>query len=284
LDAYETWNFHIVFVNLILIHPPFNAFRVVKNTTATTNSILHMTIRNLYAANEIGKRKNLEDSIWPKIPPVSRGSLFIVCDGVGGGNKGEVASEMVCQSLSDYLSKLSIEAISPADIENGVKHAIGQLDRYTEEHPASAGMATTLVLAIIQEKKVLLGWCGDSRIMHIRGGNVIYQTTDHSMVQLLVSQGEISEVEALSHPQKNLILRSINAAGINSITDVEILQDIMEGDWLLLCTDGVLETLRSGEIAAFFAGKQEPADTYLAILDNAKGRTNDNYSFYLIQF
>jgi protein phosphatase len=142
-------------------------------------------------------------------------------------------------------------------------------------------MSTTLTLAYLAESKILTAWCGDSRIYHFRNGNVLWRSEDHSMVSMLVKTGEISESEAENHPQKNIILRSINANSKPSDIETHWLTDIQTGDYLLLCTDGVLEQMNDERFKSIL--KNENSDKRILFLNYCEGKTSDNFSLYLIK-
>lgn len=234
--------------------------------------------------NNIGQRSNNEDAIYPK-EATEKTRLFMVCDGVGGQAKGEVASSLVCQGFSKYLSENPME-----DIENNMylpfalQHVEQQMGDYLEKHPEAKGMASTLTLLMISDKdnKALIGWVGDSRVYHIRNGEILFQTKDHSVVQGMVDMGEITEEEAQTHPKRNIITRAINGANPTRI-DQKVIGDIKANDFFFLCTDGILEHLSKKEIRAWFKENEPVIDIASNVLSKAKGVTKDNYSMYIIK-
>ena len=102
-------------------------------------------------------------------------------------------------------------------------------------------MATTLTMVSVGASGITLAHIGDSRIYQFRQGEIIYQTEDHSLVNSLVKLGKISKEEALTHPQKNVIIRAIQGSEHPTEADVVLLKDIQAGDYFFMCTDGVLE-------------------------------------------
>jgi PPM family protein phosphatase len=240
-------------------------------------------LTSIFYLNEIGKRDNLEDSIFPLSGQASIATnLFIVCDGVGGLNKGEIASRIVCQTMGQALEGKS--KITNADIESAKDAAIRAMADYQRKHDESKSMATTLTLAALNPDSILLAWCGDSRILQIRDGKIIYETTDHSLVAELVKTQQITAQEARSHPLRNRILRSLNSEGAQSEIEFHYLDDVRQGDWILLCTDGVLENLDELQVERIFTHQAEDSiDAGKAIRDLCYGKTSDNYSMYLIR-
>ena len=240
-------------------------------------------VRSVFAVHEIGRRQYQQDSIWPKKGfATTRDRLFIVCDGVGGGAKGEIASDLTSKILGEGLSltegNLDDQIVSLCD------KAAKELHQYSELNANSELMATTLTLAALLEDRVVLAWCGDSRIMHIRDGSVMYETADHSLVAELVRRGELSPEEARSHPQKNLITRSIHSHGTPVEVEFVTLHDVLPGDFILLCSDGVLENLTEEIIAMHSQGWKSGDAAKLSFFNElCFGKTKDNYSMYLIE-
>ncbi|MDF0707414.1 protein phosphatase 2C domain-containing protein [Muricauda sp. 334s03] len=234
--------------------------------------------------NEIGLRESNEDAIYP-VTPTEDSRLFMVCDGVGGQAKGEVASSLTCQGFSKYLSENPMEDIEDETYLPLALQSVEQnLGTYLETHPEAKGMATTLTFLKIsdEDEKALIGWVGDSRAYHIRDGQILYQTKDHSIVQGMVEMGEITEEEALTHPKRNIITRAVNGTYPTRI-DQKIITDIKKNDFFFLCTDGILETIND-EIIALSCTEQASVEKIKSyIVNKAKGVTKDNYSMYIVK-
>ncbi|WP_421810699.1 PP2C family protein-serine/threonine phosphatase [Flagellimonas sp.] len=234
--------------------------------------------------HEIGQRSNNEDAIYPKVASENT-RLFMVCDGVGGQAKGEVASSLVCQGFSKYLNENPMEDIEDETyLTLALQSVEQQMGDYLEKHPEAMGMASTLTLLMISDKeeKALIGWVGDSRVYHIRNGEILFQTKDHSVVQSMVDMGEITEEEALTHPKRNIITRAINGANPTRI-DQKVIGDIKANDFFFLCTDGILEHLDKERISLWFRDKASVQEIKSEIMENAKDDTKDNYSMYIIR-
>jgi protein phosphatase len=240
-------------------------------------------ITNLFYLNEQGKRKNIEDAIFPKPNTASiNDKLFIVCDGVGGQAKGEEASRIACEAISESIYSLGIKDIQEHHIHEAVLFATAQMQQYISQHPEAEQMSTTLTMAFINGNDALVAWCGDSRIYHIRKGKVLWQSKDHSLVQQLVDLGEISKEEALNHPKKNIIIRSLNAHTVSK-TDVHRISNIVQGDYILLCTDGILENIDDQALMSICGPQQINTNKTKLFLDHCEGKTQDNFSMYLLQ-
>jgi protein phosphatase len=238
---------------------------------------------NIHCLNEQGKRSNNEDFISPlKGRAVASERLFVVCDGVGGENKGEVASEIVCTSIRDFYEHHGQQVKDRAFVLEAIAYANQQLAGYALHDPAAKRMSTTLSMVVINPESVLVAWCGDSRVHHIRAGAVLWMSNDHSLVRELVRSGELSEHEAATHPQRNIITRSLNAGNRNNQVDFHEIKNVEEGDYVLLCTDGFLEQVNHVSITQVLSDNRikDKGAAFFSICD---GRTRDNFSMYLIQ-
>lgn len=152
-----------------------------------------ITIGKPCAITEKGGRSNNEDSIYPLPEQVTLDQkLFMVCDGVGGAEKGEVASSLACESIQTFFSTFLKDDPTPEFIHKAVHYAEVCFDSYVQEHPEAMGMATTLTMAYIASSGIVLAHIGDSRIYHLRKGEILYQTEDHSLVNSLVKLGKIT--------------------------------------------------------------------------------------------
>jgi len=240
-------------------------------------------VKHICYLNELGQRAELEDSIFPAPGKATLSDrLFLVCDGVGGEHKGEEASRIACESFARYFLQFPPvpNQVDPTYITLAQAFVLEQLAAYASLHPEAARMSTTLALVYLDQERVTVAWCGDSRIYHLRKGKAIWHSTDHSFVSTLVQHGEITEKEARFHPQKNIITRSLSAAGPVSQIDLRQLEDIQPGDYLLLCTDGLLEQIEEERLAAILDNPNEnKAGLFMAY---CRDKTRDNFSMYLI--
>ena len=143
-------------------------------------------------------------------------------------------------------------------------------------------MATTLTMVSVGVSGITLAHIGDSRIYQFRRGEIIYQTEDHSLVNSLVKLGKISKEEALTHPQRNVIIRAIQGTEHPTEADVTLLNDIQAGDFFFMCTDGVLERLKNEDLAHIFSSHSNPEDIKDTIMASCCGKTRDNFSFYIL--
>ncbi|MCF2518563.1 PP2C family serine/threonine-protein phosphatase [Dyadobacter sp. CY351] len=237
--------------------------------------------------NETGGRSNNEDSIYP-IPGTATVSdrLFMVCDGVGGEHKGEVASFLACKHISECFSNIGEAEASKAFVQKAIDSAREAFIETEKSDPETAGMATTLALLYFDDRGAVLAHLGDSRIYQIRNGKVIFQTKDHKWVNELVESGVITEEQAMQHPQRNVITKVITASRPDE-ADYTRITDIRADDFFFLCSDGVLEQLYDDLLEYHLRDNAdnhpEPIEILEAIKNECAHKTNDNFSAYLIK-
>lgn len=230
--------------------------------------------------SELGMRERNEDSIFPQADDVQGGnSVFIVCDGVGGGPGGETASSIVCGSVAAYFNtNVHNRKCLPSDIEHALAHAHKALLLFTSSNPESRNAATTLALLHIYGLEATIVHIGDSRVYHIRDGKILFRTHDHSLVNDLVSAGYITEEESRSHPKRNVITRAINWRSKNNHVDTRTISDCRSGDHFLVCSDGVLEGIDDVFISEHFRANRSPKQVVDKIDEVCRNKSKDNYS------
>ncbi|MDR0836587.1 MAG: protein phosphatase 2C domain-containing protein [Tannerella sp.] len=246
---------------------------------------MNIIIERPFATTEKGKRRNNEDYIYPSSElagPDRR--LFIVCDGVGGSEKGEIASELACDSFETYFNTFLEEGDNPSEafIQKAVRYTESRFDEYVKHNPEAQGMATTFALLYIGNKGITVAYAGDSRIYQFRDGQIIFKTEDHRLVNSLVKLGKITEEEAERHPQKNVITKAIIGSEHITSADVQLITDLEPGDMFFLCTDGVTETFTDRELEKIFNKKNNSEEIKNTIVERCINQSNDNYSFYII--
>lgn len=188
--------------------------------------------------HEIGQRPNQEDSIaqWDN-------RLFVLCDGMGGHEKGEVASQTVCQSLVKWFEEQinPEEPFSDDQLHEAIEYAYTELDKYDDGSPRKMG--TTLTLLYMHNKGVTAAHIGDSRIYHIRPKvGLLYQSRDHSLAFDLFQAGEITYEEMVTFPQKNIVTRAMTPGEPNRMRpDIIHITDVQSEDRFVLCSDGIIE-------------------------------------------
>ena len=236
------------------------------------------------AIHEIGKRDNQEDSIYPLLGEASVSDrLFIVCDGMGGHEHGEVASQTFSKGLADYFAKKvsADDVLDDETLKAAIEHAYLELDR--KDDGAFKKMGTTLTLLYMHRGGATCAHIGDSRIYHIRPGKgLLYVSRDHSLVFDLYQSGEITYEEMKTSPQKNVITRAIQPGEENRVrADIIHITDIRPGDYFYLCSDGMLEQMEDHELAALFSSKDsDEKKRQMLIAETLDNK--DNHSAYII--
>ena len=245
---------------------------------------MNITLERPYAVTEKGKRINNEDCIYPLSELASSGQrLFMVCDGVGGAEKGEVASSLACDSIQTFFNTF-LDGSDPSEdfINRAVHYTEARFDEYMSQHSEAQGMATTLTLLYIGESGITVAHIGDSRIYQFREGQIIFETEDHSWVQSMVNLGQITKEEAAVHPKKNIITRAISGTSHTVNADVAIIKDIQDGDIIFMCTDGITECFTDEKLASVFCSGQNTESIKDIIIDRCSRESKDNFSFYII--
>lgn len=212
--------------------------------------------------------ENLGDDKWgftadKEFSLGEKGSLLLVCDGMGGMNAGEVASEIAVQAIKECFSadKLTENIIgSAASIKEYIKKSIiyadEQIKQEGKKDESKRGMGSTIVLAWLVNGKVYVGWCGDSRAYCYNTKTGLKQLShDHSYVQELVDAGKLSAELAFDHPHNNIITRSLGDNNMVAKPDVAEF-DLHNEDIILLCSDGLCGVLRDNEIEYFIKNNQ----------------------------
>ena len=174
--------------------------------------------------------------------------LLAVADGMGGHNAGEVASSIAINYLGKRFQE-SFFKMTKTDAINWIKNSVNEINslviNYAKEHPECNGMGSTIVLAIVSNDYILFGNVGDSSGFVMKEKKLHKVTYDHTLVNLLVSAGELTKEEARNHPRKNILM---NALGITDPIKIDIFDCILDIDGILLCSDGLTTMLSDEQI------------------------------------
>jgi protein phosphatase len=242
-----------------------------------------MKIKTHIGFSEKGQRANNEDYVLSNSGRnTSEYDITIVCDGVGGAQKGEVASQLVCSELLGFLEKQSI--VNDTILREAVEFVEAKLNAYVESQPYSDGMATTLTVAVEKDTIVQVMHVGDSKILCLQNKTLAYASHDHSLVNEMVETGLISEQEALTHPKRNVITRALAAGGTKAEPSLKSLEGWQPGDAIFLCTDGVLESFTPEELADLINSDLDDQTIVNQIKTKCLANSKDNYSGYLLRF
>lgn len=227
----------------------------------------------IHSKIDIGKVRNSnQDAFF--VGEIAKDTVVaIVCDGMGGANAGNVASEMAVKLIFEYIANSFRNKMSLIDISNLVKNAVKSVNieifETASKNSALSGMGTTAVIAIVTDKSAVIANVGDSRA-YLVNNKISQITRDHSIVQTLIESGKITEADAKVHPRKNVITRAIGAEDDVAV-DCDII-DLSVGDSLLLCTDGLSNFVDEADILKTFKKNDisKVADK-LVTLANANG-------------
>lgn len=223
-------------------------------------------------------RDHNEDSVII-IKNAENNYLMAVADGMGGHKAGEVASSIAISYLGKRFNE-SFFKMNKKSASIWIKEIAGEINslifRYTEEHEESKGMGTTLVLAIVTNDYILFGNIGDSSGYVVKNNSLHKVTYDHTLVNLLVSAGELTLEEAKNHPKKNILM---NALGINDPVDIDIFDCSMDIDSIMLCSDGLTTMLCDEHIEKVLNSELSIEEKVIRLIKKANNRGGtDNIS------
>ncbi|MCI6473926.1 MAG: protein phosphatase 2C domain-containing protein [Bacteroidales bacterium] len=231
-----------------------------------------------------GTRSNQQDALYPEIC-TEETAWCLVCDGVGGLSKGEIASGLVCVAFARMLDGQFCqgESMDKARFEEILRYAY---DMLYDNRRMGRDMATTLAFLAIVSEGVFVAHIGDSRVYQIRPGmGIIFVTEDHSLVRELVKDGKISEEEALTHERRNVItrcLRVVNKGEKYDEATIDIIRNVEEGDIFLVCTDGVHGEMREAELTALLSENMSLEEKATMLSDMTRF-SNDNNTAFVIE-
>lgn len=223
-----------------------------------------------YAAEtDKGILRDINEDSYAIIPGSSETSCaFVIADGMGGHNCGELASRLAVEYIRDNLR---IEAYAddqdmPHELENIVKKANAAVYVKSLESDDVSGMGTTLTMAFISGKKLTAAHVGDSRLYLVRAGSINQLTEDHSYIGELVRKGTLTKEEAENHPRKNVITRAVGCSSEILVDTISF--EIEEGDIFVLCTDGLTNMVSEEEISQI-VGSSEPEAACAKLIEAA---------------
>ena len=236
-----------------------------------------MTLKIEYAGlTDRGRVREQNEDNWAAYPAQG---LFIVSDGMGGEAAGEVASQIVVETLPGMLLKKMQSPATRKTAKKQLRSVLAELSdcvlNETRYKPGLAGMGATAVVAWFRAPQMLIAHMGDSRAYLCRAGTLQQLTTDHSIVQLLIATGEINAKEAKTHPARAQITRYVGMSG-GALPEAQSIE-ICDGDRLLLCSDGLTGMQSDEEILAVLNQNLSAAETCERLINAANeagGRDN----------
>jgi protein phosphatase/serine/threonine-protein phosphatase Stp1 len=227
-----------------------------------------------HAATDPGTKRRLNEDSYLDRPEIG---LWAVADGVGGASAGEVASAAVCDALGSIEAGLSGEQMLHA-----VRERLQGVHRDLLVRGAGATIASTVVVLIVAGGYFACLWAGDSRIYLLHGGELRRLTRDHSLVQAMVDDGNLTEAEAAHHPRANVITRAVGA-GEGELALDKVVGEVRAGDRFLLCSDGLTKALEEAELAGLLGMPDGVAHAELLVQAALARQASDNVTAVTVE-
>ena len=227
-----------------------------------------------YAKSDKGKVREINEDYFYISTSLDEVQLYILADGMGGYNGGEVASKLAVQTAKNYIENNFKEIEKDKDsiiqlLGSSMEYANMVVYEKAKENPELQGMGTTLEICLIYNNKVYIGHVGDSRIYRIRKEFVRKLTQDHSYVQQLVKEGTITNEQAAHHPQKNMLMKAL---GCNAFLEPDVMvKGFLKDDILIICSDGLTNLVDQQTIYEMASKNIEQATKDLVNLANDRG-------------
>jgi protein phosphatase len=226
-----------------------------------------LRVAEQYAATDTGRQRRAnEDSLLARSP------LFVVADGMGGAQAGEVASRLAVDVFEEGLGDTAEPESGLAERAGAANSRIHELSHSNAEH---AGMGTTLTAVYVAPEEIAIAHVGDSRAYRLRVGELVRLTDDHSLVDELMRQGKITPEEAVDHPQRSVITRAL---GPEPSVEVDTRSyPACAGDVYLLCSDGLTTMLPEERVAELMRSHprlRDAGEALIAAANEAGGRDN----------
>jgi PPM family protein phosphatase len=262
-------------------------------TSASIEEPLTMNVE-FGARSDTGRARENNEDCFASAPELN---LFVLSDGMGGLAAGEVASKLACDTvirrcrdaesnpalplIGEHLPGLSVTSNRLASAIRVANHVVYAAAQSNEQN---RGMGATVVaVCFVDEQRVSVAHVGDSRIYRLRGGDLIQLTQDHSFVAEQVRRGMMTQYEADNSNMQNMLLRAL---GVEPEVQVDVNEkDLLEGDTLLLCSDGLTRELSNAQISATLAeatSAQDSADRLIDLANQAGG--GDNITTVVVRY
>jgi PPM family protein phosphatase len=196
--------------------------------------------------------------------------LLVVADGMGGHRHGEIAAQLAVTTMTDAFQRLAMPTLSsPAKfLIDHIQQIHDMIDQLTQEREMVESPRTTIVAAVVQRGVLYCAHVGDSRLYHFRDGHLLYRTEDHSIVQSLYSKGIINKDDMSTHPYRHKVYSCLGG-DIPPKIDLSNRQELVEGDTILLCTDGVWGAVADEQIK-YILNSPSISDGITQLLDQAE--------------
>ena len=238
-----------------------------------------------YAKSDIGKVREINQDDYYISESIDEVQLYMLADGMGGYNGGEIASQLAIQTAKSYIENNFKEINKDKEsilqlVGSSMEYANMVVYEKAKENKELEGMGTTLEICLIYNNRAFIGHVGDSRIYRIRKEFMRKLTQDHSYVQKLVKDGTITQEEATHHPQKNMLMKAL---GCNAFVEPDVMaKGFLKEDILVMCSDGLTNLVAQEEIFKFAKKDIEQAPKDLIEIANKNGGY-DNITVVIIK-
>lgn len=238
-----------------------------------------------YAKSDVGKVREINEDAFYTSNSLDEVQLYMLADGMGGYNGGEIASKLAIQSAKNYIENNFKEIEKDKDsiiqlIGSSIEYANMVVYEKAKENKELSGMGTTLEVCLIYNNRAFIGHVGDSRIYRIRKEFMRKLTQDHSYVQKLVKDGTITQEEAAHHPQKNMLMKAL---GCNAFVEPDVMvKGFLKDDILIMNSDGLTNLVSQEEIFKEAKKNIEQATKNLVQMANDNGGY-DNITVIIIK-
>ncbi len=235
-----------------------------------------------FATSDVGKAREINEDYFYISYPDDEIQLFILADGMGGYNGGEVASKLAVQSAKNYIQtnyeKNKDDLLSL--VKSSTQYANMIVFEKAQANAEISNMGTTLDVCLIYQNKAFISHIGDSRIYRIRKEVIRRLTKDHSYVQQLVDEGKITKEESMKHPKKNMLMKAL---GCTTFVEPDAsVHGFIKGDTILMCSDGLTNMVSEQEIKSIL--KENPTDATKLLVQRANDLGgNDNITAIIIR-
>ena len=227
-----------------------------------------------YVKSDKGKVREMNQDYYYISTSLDEIQLYILADGMGGYNGGEIASKLAVETAKKYIENNFKEIEKDKDsiiqlLASSMEYANMIVYEKSKENPELQGMGTTLEICLIYNNKAYIGHIGDSRIYRIRNVFIRKLTQDHSYVQKLVKEGTITKEQAVHHPQKNMLMKAL---GCNAFVEPDVMvKGFLKDDILIICSDGLTNLVDQETIYKMASENIERAPKKLVELANERG-------------
>ena len=238
-----------------------------------------------YAKSDVGKVREINEDAFYIYNSLDEVQLYMLADGMGGYNGGEIASKLAIQSAKNYIENNFKEIEKDKDsiiqlIGSSIEYANMVVYEKAKENKELSGMGTTLEVCLIYNNRAFIGHVGDSRIYRIRKEFMRKLTQDHSYVQKLVKDGTITQEEAAHHPQKNMLMKAL---GCNAFVEPDVMvKGFLKDDILIMNSDGLTNLVSQEEMFKEAKKNIEQATKNLVQMANDNGGY-DNITVIIIK-